>query len=254
MEEVINLIFSEGFIYLLISIIISGIIGWYIASHFSTPKVKVSKMEQLKKHKETTFVKTKEYSQIENDIIIDNEKFGKFIINPNGTFIDEKNKLMWIQAPWGMDWNGKFFQGNSIPINWIDATTYFGKGAPGYSKATGVISSQDLNNSKDLNHYKKGKCKIMYNSYEDWRLPTAYELDTIAFFDKSEEYWKFQDRSEANALRKELFPNIDNILKRKIWSATQAADACAWASSGNWTLIDEKWNLELEVLFVRNCE
>ncbi len=140
---------------------------------------------------------------------------GVWIMNGNGTVTDTHNGLMWMQAPWGMGWNGKTFFGGPIQISWIDATTLFGRGIRTRPKGEyeEYVYSQ---NSRKANFWEKsdirygwtpGACQVSFAGFHDWRLPTAKEWCHLMF----EGDWDAQRH-------KTLLPWVD--MNRAYWTAT----------------------------------
>lgn len=105
-----------------------------------------------------------------------------WFINDDGTVSDDKNKLMWMRAPWGCNWNGTSFDNHSRPllINWYDAADKFGRGKA--VKPIGEITSEETIRSSSKHFgYTLGNQKINFAGYADWRLPTIAEFSTILF-------------------------------------------------------------------------
>lgn len=252
MEEIIQIITTKEFIYFSIGIVISGIIAWYISSHFSIPRIKESKIKQLKTIKQTDFGQNLEYIPIDQKEILEHPHFGKFIIHPNGVVVDDRNQLMWIRAPWGMNWNGKEFVGQPLSLNWLDAANYFGEGPAAGQNPTGTITEKDLINSKSLVNYKQGKATVLFANYENWRLPTAYELNTLGLVSENDENYRSLDIDKPEKFREKLFPGVKAITGNFFWSATKAHSGCVWGVDGGWPLGDMKPDLKRYVLFVRD--
>jgi len=105
---------------------------------------------------------------------------GTFICHHDGTFSNLKENLMWIQAPWGMEWNGKKFKGESLKVSWDDATKLFGFG--GTLPKTAALTKENI---EQYGHkkYKRGSCVVTFSGYSDWRLPTAKEVLSLNFWD-----------------------------------------------------------------------
>lgn len=252
MEQIKELISTSNFIYFVLSVTLGGLIGWMIASHFAVPRLRVSKWRQLKKTKETGFGNSRDYVQGTGEELIEHPNFGHLVLRQDGTWIDSKNKLMWIRGAWGTDWNGREFIGGPIAINWYDAIHYFGQGTTACSDITGTISSKDLLGSQSLEQYIKGKATVLFSDYTDWRLPTAYELNTLGFINKNDRDYEYSGAEKSRELRERLFPNLKNNTGYHLWSATMAHSGRAWASDGSWPPGDAKPNLKKYVVFVRS--
>lgn len=136
MEQINELISNSDFKYFVSSVVLGGLIGWMIASHFAVPRLRVSKWRQLKKTKETGLGNSRDYMQGTGKELIEHPYFGHLVLRQDGKWIDNKNKLMWIRGARGTDWNGKVFIGGPIALNWYDAIYYFGQGATACSALT----------------------------------------------------------------------------------------------------------------------
>jgi hypothetical protein len=142
---------------------------------------------------------------------------GTFVCHNNGTFTDITNRLMWIQAPWGMNWGGgSMFRGAPIKLVWSGATKLFGGGET-IPSPTATLSKEGVA-AYILGHdYKRGKCTVTFAGHSDWRLPTAKELLTIGDYPQE--------------LREKLFPNILELTEstNDFWSANDQTPDEAWA-------------------------
>ncbi|RTE53874.1 DUF1566 domain-containing protein [Arenibacter aquaticus] len=252
MEQIKELIWNSNFIYFVSSVTLGGLIGWMIASHFAVPRLRVSKWTQLKKTKETGFGNTRDFMPAKEEELIEHPIFGHLVLRQDGTWIDSKNKLMWIRGAWGTDWNGRDFIGEPLALNWFDATYYFGHGATACSDLTGTISPKDLLGSQSLEQFKKGKATVLFAGHTDWRLPTAYELNTLGFINKIDRDYEYSGAQKPRDLRERLFPNLMKNTGYHLWSATMSHSGRAWASDGSWPPGDARPNLKKYVVFVRS--
>ncbi len=72
-----------------------------------------------------------------------------FIPQNDGTVIDKRTGLMWLQCTVGLKWNGKNCEGEETKLHWQEAKQQ----------------------------------KVTFAGYSDWRLPTRFELETLVFCD-----------------------------------------------------------------------
>ena len=233
-------------------VLAGGLISWLVAHYYAGPPRNI-KLQKAIRYKETGFgeatVPKKDGQSIEH---IDSP-VGKYSINGDGTVSDLRNKLMWIQAPWGMTWDGEKFLGEPIKVDWWNATSLFGKGVTlGYP--VGTLSEEHLERSKFENGYTKGKCTTSFTGYSNWRLPTAFEINTLGFTDPSGNI-KGHERSRseaANSLRERLFPCLGRITGNYwLWCAHEQGGGMAWAVDGSWAPGDYNAKNRYFVLFVR---
>lgn len=133
---------------------------------------------------------------IESKPLID----GRYRDNSNGTVTDILTNLTWMRCSLGQHWTGSACSGEAMGMHWSDAL-----------RAANSFS---------------------YANYEDWRVPTIEELDTIVFcsnnlrkpsirpngsFDKEtngECYWTNQNRPTINH---SAFPNTPEVW---FWSSS----------------------------------
>lgn len=180
---------------------------------------------------------------------------GKFIDHRNGTVTHEESGLTFLTAPWGLSWNGQGFSGEPIKLDWRTATTLFGRGQDVSIGGHGGFYGSKLRAASITNGYTKGACRIKFDGFADWRLPTANELELLALGDED----RASDRHER--LRCTLFPAFERDGSR-VWSATgadnikNATTGTAWASSGkhSWRLGDDTASLSGMILFVRDAQ
>ncbi len=237
------------YIWMFIAIIVGIKILIAILRRNEAPKLKIAR----KKHK-TDFGTYPDDSAKFKDTKIETP-IGTFICYHDGTFSDRKNKLMWIQAPWGMEWNGKKFKGECIKLNWNVATQLFGDGGgQAYHGIASVLTKEDIEANYSEN-YEKGSCVVTFSGYSDWRLPTAKELLTLAFCEELKPdnrrnsksgYYDHRD-TKSNELREQLFPDFPDI---NAWSANHCGNI-AWLYHDG-ILDDLQRNDKYPILFVRN--
>lgn len=147
----------------------------------------------------------------------ESEDFGNWSINGDGTVTDHKNGLVWIQAPWGMNWNGRIFTGKAIEISWVDAKNLFGKGEFTGKTEYGRLNSDQLNEIRYEKGFSRGECLVEYSGYDDWRLATAHDWKSIQFMSDRFDYpnMEFDQRKEH---LKKLFPYANTY--QNYWTAT----------------------------------
>ena len=194
---------------------------------------------------------------------------GVFVGFSDGTVVHAETGLEFIRAPWGMTWDGKRFIGDPIKIDWGDATKLFGRGKSA-SAVGSTLTGESLQKSDYENGFKNGKCSVIFAGSDDWRLPTALELDLLAMSmecDDKTNYpsyekdritptkWKgwnsLHGTGENSAMaRKLLFPEWSTLLHA--WSATANAGGIAWALDDHWPLGDfETRSKSFSVMLVR---
>lgn len=216
-----------------------------------------SKLKLAKKMHKTDFGTYEDHSARFEDTKIETP-LGTYICYHDGTFSDMTNKLMWIQAPWGMTFNGKKFKGEPIKLNWYDAAKLFGYGGM-IPHPYGGLNKEDIK-AYGRKEYKRGSCTVEFSGYNDWRLPTAEELLTLCFGvsiehrNKSKyEGYHNQFDTKSKELKDKLFPDLFN---RSVvsWCANDLGGDLAWYldANGSASLGDYKKDVEKPVLFVRN--
>lgn len=181
---------------------------------------------------------------------------GTYICYHDGTFSDMRNRLMWIQAPWGMNYNGKKFKGERIKLTWREAKKLFGYGGK-ISHTGSALRKEDIEKYPH-NEYKRGICEVRFSGYRDWRLPTAEELLTLGLFVEKESWEKDTNYDgydspsapKSKQLRETLFPDCPDIYFQGVWSANDNGEY-AWGSDGQDSMGDFNVDSMRAVLFVR---
>lgn len=182
---------------------------------------------------------------------------GTFIRHNDGTFTDMTNKIMWIQAYWGLSYNGKSFIGEGIKLSWHDATKLFGYGGtiphPAGLRKEHIVTFGS-------SEYEPGICQVSFGGHSDWRLPTAAEILTLGFCVTNSHWGSYPGKyvgyhhpadTKAQQLREMLFPDCPGA-NYGAWSANDNG-YYAWLSDGHETLGDYKKEQKFAVLFVRSC-
>ncbi len=236
----------------LVPLLAGALISWLLARHYWVTPIDM-KLRQARRYGKTGFGGAAVPRKPESAITPIETPLGDFRINGDGTISDLSRKLMWIQAPWGMEWNGEWFVGEPVKISWWDATELFGKGVPlGYP--VGALQPAHLEASKFEKGYTKGKCVVSFAGCENWRLPTADEINSLGFFDPERrlEGYEHSGAPKASALREKLFP----ILRASdrtywLWCAHEQGAGMAWAVDGSWPPGDFEAKSKFNVLLVR---
>lgn len=142
---------------------------------------------------------------------------GTWWVNGDGTVTDQQNGLMWIQAPWGMDWNGETFTGKPINISWVKAKNLFGKGLFTGKTRYGRLDLNELYEIKYEKGFVNGSCKIKFSEFDDWRLATADEWQTIQLTSGRLDYSSIEFDKRKEDVKK-LFPYTKT--NQTFWTAT----------------------------------
>ncbi|MCP4976226.1 MAG: hypothetical protein GY931_08710 [Maribacter sp.] len=165
---------------------------------------------------ESDFTEYSEDGMCASDVV-EKEEFGNWSINGDGTVTDHDNGLMWIQAPWGMNWNGKTFTGEPIVISWVDAKNLFGKGEFSGKSQYGRLNNCELNGVRYEKGFVRGKCRIDFSGTDDWRLATAHDWKAIQFMSERFDYPNMEYERRKKHVKK-LFPYTN--IYQQFWTAT----------------------------------
>ncbi len=238
---------------ILLPLLIGALISWLLARHYLVPPLDI-KLRQALRYGKASFGGASVPLKPDSDIAPLETPVGRFRVNGNGTVTDLARKLMWIQAPWGMEWNGEWFVGEPVKVNWRDATELFGRGVP-LGFPVGSLSRKHLEASKYGNGYTRGKCSVDFAGFQDWRLPTADEINALGFFDPDGrlEGYEYSGAPKASALREKLFPTLRASDKAHwLWCAHEQGAGIAWAVDGSWPPGDFQASSQFNVLLVRS--
>ncbi len=145
------------------------------------------------------------------------QRIGNWRINGDGTVADHANDLMWIQAPWGMDWSGSTFTGRVIEISWVEAKNLFGKGEFSGKSECGRLNLEELHKIRYEKGFVSGTCRIEFSGYDDWRLATADEWRSIQFMSDRFDYPNMEYDKRKEYIKK-LFPYTKKY--SNFWTAT----------------------------------
>ncbi len=250
MEQIIEFFQSKTFLYVF-PIILGIIASWYISKYFASKKT--SQLQFAMKSKQTDFGNNHSLTKKTTITTVGNDVFGSWEIHSNGTVKDTVNKLTWIQAPWGTEWNGEEFIGEPMAMTWRNASDLFG--ASDYVAIYSKIRPADLVNTPSKGTYRKGRCTVNFAGKEDWRLPTAFELATLLMDVPDISDWDEEKRlkQEGVQIRKQLFPGLEYAPdKFTVWTANTASIGCAWIYAKLESFDDHQTHLKYPVLFVRN--
>ena len=172
--------------------------------------------------------------------------------NGDGTATCEQDRLMWVQAPWGMQWEGgSSFSGEPCLMPWVDAKRVFGCGvrvglAPDFTIG---LSADQIRSTEFDAGYTWGSCRVVFARYGDWRLPTLAEWQTVMGFDYKEletvlhlgydkYYWTATERREGMLHDLPFLRSIHN---------------CAWAANAMRWILDRQVEERLPIMFVRTA-
>jgi hypothetical protein len=172
-----------------------------------------------------------------------------FTVSGDGTVTSEEDRLMWIQAPWGMRWEGgSMFSGSACRVSWPDATRLFGRGpAVGLSDSdTIALAASQIGSTSASAGYARGSCRVTFAGHSDWRLPTVADWHTVIGleWEKSEVVFplcRSDERYWSATLRTEPVP--DWLLRSR--------NRIAWAGNFGRSILDCGVMEQYAVMFVR---
>lgn len=183
-------------------------------------------------------------------------------INGDGTATCQEDGLMWIQAPWGMQWNGYEFTGSPLLFSWVEAKEQFGCGVRvGLAEdgTIGLSASQFRSTAVEFG-YVGGSRSIFFAGYGDWRLATLadwYTLlglereggdiekrNTVLQLGQDQDYWTANERYEPRHDWKKLNKLTEFFTGPKYY--------VAWSANvGRW-LMDKGVEERLPIMLVRD--
>jgi hypothetical protein len=171
-------------------------------------------------------------------------------INGDGTATCDEGRSMWIQAPWGLTWEGgSEFSGAPCLVSWLEASQLFGRGVRVELSKDGTIglSMDQIRLSGTESGYTRGACRVHFAGSSDWRLPTVAEWYTVMGLDSS----KMADVLRVGEDQKHWTAN-----ERHEWMHgvpfLRSRHNCAWsANAGRWFL-DSQVEERFPVMFVRS--
>lgn len=186
---------------------------------------------------------------------------GTFITNGDGTVTHKEKGLMFVAAPWGTEFNGEKFTGEPVKITWDDATAMFGRGREVADPDRSVMDTSRLPLAAHDVGYRRGDVKVAFAEHDDWRLPTADELQLLSITDSGSP-WQVKPRPGKEQVidpyhaRSRLFPFFsENSYTLIVWSATGANEQDAWAiDNSNWPVSKVRRSERFHVLFVRDTD
>lgn len=172
-------------------------------------------------------------------------------LNGDGTATSEESGQMWIQAPWGMEWEGGGkFLGAPCLLTWVEAKDLFGCGVRADLAPNGTIglSREEIRATRPELGYKKGSCRVSFAGFDDWHLPTLEEWYSVLGLSRERRgdvlqigydqyYWSSTERHEPVHESRFKFFN--------------SGHGCAWSTNADRWILDSMVETRLPVMFVR---
>ncbi len=189
----------------------------------------------------------------------DSDRQVAWTTNGDGTVTSESDRLMWVQAPWGMRWQGgSTFEGEPCRLSWLDATRLFGRGtAVGLSDSgTIALSASQIGSTSFSAGYARGSCRVTFAGHDDWRLPTVAEWHTaiglewgrsqaiFPGYHSGDRYWTATARKEPGL---EALPDFVLSLLRT------SRHPLAWVGIPGRSIFDCEVAQKYPVHFLRTC-
>lgn len=180
-------------------------------------------------------------------------------INGDGTATCEEFGQMWIQAPWGMQWNGREFLGSPSLLTWVEATEQFGCGVRADLSETGTVglSAKQFHSAGIRFGYTRGSRRVIFAGNNDWRLPTIFDWysllgtggdsekrNTVLQLREDQYYWSATERYEE--MHDSMFKSVYKLLGKQ--------HNCAWAVNVDRWILDRFVNEPLPIMLVRNLK
>ena len=178
-----------------------------------------------------------------------------WLINGDGTATCEQARLMWIQAPWGMQWEGgSRFSGKPCPVSWIEAQRLFGRGVRvglATDDDTIGLSANQIRSTAVEAGYSRGTCRIVFAGYSDWRLPTLADWYTVIGLESEKRLTVLQLGYDPDCWT--ATERHERIHDYPILAFFGLRHNCAWAANVDRWILDRQVEERLRVMFVRTA-